>query len=155
MPPAHLYQKAPIEKKEGNIDEILNPPEEDEEQKRERDMMKKYYRNRYHSFLKAITEQNKKREKDLEELKMKDEKRKEKLKENLGISNVQSRLYEEPHAKKEVIIEEFKIPIKKKEYNSKRGSSLAPMKTTSSTTNFNRTSKEDDMQSTTTESTIN
>jgi hypothetical protein len=56
MPPAHLYQKAVIDKKEGNIDEILNPPEEDEEQKREREMMKKYYRNRYHSFLKAITE---------------------------------------------------------------------------------------------------
>jgi hypothetical protein len=59
-------------------------------------MMKKYYRNRYHSFLKAITEQNKKKEKDLEEMKAKEEKRKEKLKENLGIVNVQSRLFEEP-----------------------------------------------------------
>ena len=155
MPPAHLYQKAPIEKKEGNIDEILNPPEEDEEQKREREMMKKYYRNRYHSFLKAIMEQNKKREKDLEEMKVKEEKRKEKLKENLGITNVQSRIYEEPHPKKEVIVEEVKLPVKKKEQNTKRGSSLAPMKSTSSTTNFNRTAKEDDMQSTTTESTIN
>jgi hypothetical protein len=37
MPPAHLYQKAVIEKKEGNIEEVLNPSEEDEEQKRERD----------------------------------------------------------------------------------------------------------------------
>ena len=88
-------------------------------------------------------------------MKVKEEKRKEKLKENLGITNVQSRLYEEPHPKKEVIIEEVKHPVKKKDHNTKRGSSLAPMKSTSSTTNFNRTTKEDDMQSTTTECTIN
>jgi hypothetical protein len=52
-----------------------------------------------------------------------------------------------------VIIEEIK-PVKKKEHNTKRGSSMAPMKSTSSTTNFNRTQKEDDLQSTTTESNI-
>jgi Zn/Cd-binding protein ZinT len=41
--------------KEGNIEEIEN--QEDEEEKKEKfDMMKKYYRNRYHSFLKALME---------------------------------------------------------------------------------------------------
>jgi Zn/Cd-binding protein ZinT len=54
VPPAHLYQTTkPIEKKEGNIDEVLNE-EEDEEKKKQKEMMKKYYRNRYHSFLKAL-----------------------------------------------------------------------------------------------------
>lgn len=55
QPPAHLYQpaKPAIEKKEGNIDEVLNQ-EEDEEKKQQKEMMKKYYRNRYHSFLKAL-----------------------------------------------------------------------------------------------------
>jgi len=54
VPPAHLYQPTkPIEKKEGNIDEVLNE-EEDEEKKKQKEMMKKYYRNRYHSFLKAL-----------------------------------------------------------------------------------------------------
>ena len=97
QPPAYLYENPNKKKdaKEGNIEEALAGEEEDEEKKREREMMKKYYRNRYHSFLKAIMEQNKKREKDLEEVKVKEEKRKEKLKENLGIVNVQSRFMEE------------------------------------------------------------
>ncbi len=68
-------------------------------------MMKKYYRNRYHSLLKALIDQNKKRENDIEEQKAKEEKRKNKLKENLGIVNIQSRLFEDKP--KEVIIEEI------------------------------------------------
>jgi Zn/Cd-binding protein ZinT len=56
VPPAHLYQPSkPIEKKEGNLDEVLGGnQEEDEEKKKQKEMMKKYYRNRYHSFLKAL-----------------------------------------------------------------------------------------------------
>ena len=92
QPPEHLYKPAvqkPIQK-EGKIEDILNPQvtEEDEEVKKQKEMMKKYYRNRYHSFLKTLIEQNKKRENDLEEMKQKEEKRKEKLKEDLGIINV-------------------------------------------------------------------
>jgi hypothetical protein len=71
------------------------------------------------------------------------------LKENLGIVNVHSRLFEEPQPKKEVVIEEVK-PAKKKDI-SKRGSSLAPMKSVSSTSNFNRTTKDEDS----TESSLN
>ncbi len=44
------------------------------------------------------------------------------------------------------------MPSKKKDQASKRGSSLAPMKSTTSTTNFNRTTKEDDTASTNTDS---
>ena len=106
-------------------------------------MMKKYYRNRYHSLLKAITEQNKKREVDLEEIRAKEEKRKVKLKENLGLVNVQSKFMEEQKQAKEMIIEEVVVPQKpqKKEKAAKRGSSLAPLKSASS---FNRTAKEGD-----------
>lgn len=108
-----MYKPAvqkPIQK-EGKIEDILNgETEEDEEAKKQKEMMKKYYRNRYHSFLKALIDQNKKRENDLEEMKQKEEKRKEKLKENLGIVNVQSRFLEDPTKKKEVIIEEIVPP---------------------------------------------
>lgn len=45
------------------------------------DILKKYYRSRYATFLKTIMEKNKKREQDMEELKKKEEKKKEKLKE--------------------------------------------------------------------------
>ena len=105
--------------------------------------MKKYYRNRYHSFLKALIDQNKKRENDLEEMKQKDEKRKEKLKENLGIVNVQSRFMEDPSKKKETIIEDLQKPLPQKK--EKRGSSMAPLKSAQSSSNFNRTTKEDDV----------
>ena len=79
----------------------------------------------------------------MEEVKHKDEKRKAKLKENLGIGNVQSRFLEDPLTKPVVIIEEIasKPAVHKK---PKRGSSLAPLKTHSSTSNFNRTTKEED-----------
>jgi len=76
------------------------------------------------------------------------------LKENLGIVNVQSRLFEDKL--KEAIIEEIppKLqPVKRKEQMSKRGSSMAPMKSNTSTVNFNRTTKEEDSNvSTTTDS---
>ena len=79
----------------------------------------------------------------MEEVKHKDEKRKAKLKENLGIGNVQSRFLEDPLTKPVVIIEEIasKPAVHKK---PKRGSSLAPLKTHSSTSNFNRTTKDED-----------
>ena len=79
----------------------------------------------------------------MEEVKHKDEKRKAKLKENLGIGNVQSRFLEDPLTKPVAIIEEItsKPAVHKK---PKRGSSLAPLKTHSSTSNFNRTTKEED-----------
>jgi hypothetical protein len=58
-----------VEKKVGDIDEVLNQgtDEEEEERKQKMEMMKKYYRNRYHSFLKAIMDQNKKKELEVEE----------------------------------------------------------------------------------------
>ena len=84
--------------------------EVDEEEKKKHDIMKKYYRNRYHSFLKAIMEQNKKREEEMEAVRLKEEKRKAKLKENLGIVNVQSRFMEDPSKKESV--EEIIVPPK-------------------------------------------
>lgn len=112
--------------------------------------MKKYYRNRYHSLLKAITDQNKKREIELEEIRAKEEKRKAKLKENLGLVNVQSKFMEEPKPIKEVVIEEIPKPIKKEKV-SKRGSSLAPLKSASS---FNRTAKDGEESTNITEKTL-
>jgi len=50
--------------------------------------MKKYYRSRYATFLKTLTEQNKKKETQIEEMKKEAEKKKAKLKEELGIGNV-------------------------------------------------------------------
>jgi hypothetical protein len=59
-------------------------------------------------------------------MRAKEEKRKAKLKENLGIVNVQSRFLEDPSKLpvKEVIIEE----TKPKEKKPKRGSSMAPLR---------------------------
>jgi hypothetical protein len=72
-------------------------------------------------------------------MRLKEEKRKAKLKENLGVSNVQSRFLEDALApKKEVIIEEIPTKVEKK---AKRVSSLAPLKPSS---NFNRTAKDED-----------
>ena len=88
----------------------MKKQEVDEEEKKKHDIMKKYYRNRYHSFLKAIMEQNKKREEEMEAVRLKEEKRKAKLKENLGIVNVQSRFMEDPSKKEPV--EEIIVPPK-------------------------------------------
>ena len=43
------------------------------------DMLKKYYRSRYATFLKTIQDKNKKREEDIETIKKKEEKKKAKL----------------------------------------------------------------------------
>lgn len=94
------------------------------------EMMKKYYRNRYHSFLKALIEQNKKKDQDLEEVKAKEEKRKAKLQEKIGVANVQSRFLEEP--KPAVVIEEIVKPPPVAHKKPKRGSTMAPMKPTQS-----------------------
>jgi predicted patatin/cPLA2 family phospholipase len=59
------------------------------------DMLKKYYRSRYATFLKALQEKNKKRDQEMEEIKKQEEKKKAKLKEDLGIVNVQSRFMED------------------------------------------------------------
>lgn len=50
--------------------------------------MKKFYRNRYASFLKAIQDQNKKKEQDIEGIKKAEQKKKAKLKEEIGFGNV-------------------------------------------------------------------
>jgi hypothetical protein len=65
----------------------------------------------------------------------------------LGIVNVQSRFLEVDVKPKEPVIEEVKPQPKKKDHLSKRQSSLAPMKSTSSTANFNRTTKEEEATS--------
>lgn len=57
--------------------------------------MKKYYRSRYATFIKTLTEQNKKKEQELDIIKEKDEKRKQKLKEEMGVVNVQSRFMDD------------------------------------------------------------
>jgi hypothetical protein len=52
------------------------------------EMLKKYYRSRQATFLKTIAEKNKKREQDLEEIRKQEEKKKAKLKEELGLVQV-------------------------------------------------------------------
>lgn len=105
------------------------------------EMMKKYYRNRYHSFLKALIEQNKKKDQEIEEVKAKEEKRKAKLQEKIGVANVQSRFLEEPKP----LIEEKPPVVVEKKKKPKRGSTMAPMKPTQSIQNFNRTTKEEEV----------
>ena len=60
--------------------------------------MKKYFRNRYHSFLQALRDQKQRKEQEVEECKKTEERRKEKLRENLGVNKVQSRFLEEKQA---------------------------------------------------------
>lgn len=56
--------------------------------------MKKYYRSRYATFLKALNEKNKKKEEELEKLKKKEENRKKKAQE--AVQHVQSKFMEAP-----------------------------------------------------------
>ena len=67
----------------------MQPETEDElEKKKKLEIMKKYYRSRYSTFLKTLNEQNKKREQQVEDLKKGEEKKKNKLKEEVGVVNV-------------------------------------------------------------------
>ena len=50
--------------------------------------MNKYYRSRYATFLKTLIDQNKKKEQEIEVLRKQEEKRRAKLKEDIGIGNV-------------------------------------------------------------------
>lgn len=82
------------------------------------DMLKKYYRSRYHTFLKTIQEKNKKRDQDLEEIKRQEEKKKAKLKEEVGVNKVQSRFMEDvlkmtKEVSEKIIIEDIPKKIKK------------------------------------------
>lgn len=51
-------------------------------------MLNKYYRSRYATFLKTLIEQNKKKENELDSIKAREEKKRAKLKEEIGIGNV-------------------------------------------------------------------
>ncbi len=102
-------------------------------------MLKKYYRSRYATFLKAIQEKNKKRDQELEEIKAKEEKKKAKLKEGLGIVNVQSRFMEDvTKLSKDVseakVIED--VQYQKKKESNRRGSSITALKSMTSTSSF-------------------
>ena len=57
--------------------------EQDEEEKKKREIMKKYYRNRYSSFLEALKNKKTEEAKEAEELKAKQERKKQKLKEKV------------------------------------------------------------------------
>ena len=59
-----------------------------EEEKQEQAQMKKYYRNRYATFLKAIGEEKAKKEKEQEEIKQREEKFKMKIKDKGGFNNI-------------------------------------------------------------------
>ena len=113
--------------------------EEEEEEKRKMDMLKRYYRSRQATFLKTIAEKNKKREQDLEEMKKHEEKKKAKLKEDLGFVQVQSRFMEDvAKLSKEVseqkVIEE--LPKRKLADQHPRGRSQAGLKSLTSTSSF-------------------
>jgi hypothetical protein len=102
------------------------------------DMLKKYYRSRQASFLKTIAEKNKKREQELEEIKKAEEKKKTKLKEELGLVQVQSRFMDDTtklikEVSEKTVIEE--VP-KKKQSDHPRGRSSAGMKSMTSTSSF-------------------
>lgn len=94
-------------------------------------MLKKYYRSRYATFLKALQDKNKKREQELEEIKRQEEKKKAKLKEEIGISNVQSRFLEDKPLKEEP----KEDPLQKQ---ARRGSSVTAAKSLTSTSSFSR-----------------
>jgi len=51
-------------------------------------MMKKYYRSRYATLLKTIYENKQKKEEDIDKIRKKEENRKQKLKDDLGIGNI-------------------------------------------------------------------
>ena len=50
--------------------------------------MNKYYRSRYATYLKTLIDQNKKKEQEIEVLRKQEDKRRAKLKEDIGIGNV-------------------------------------------------------------------
>jgi hypothetical protein len=96
--------------------------------------MKKYYRSRHATFLKALIEQNKKKEQQLEEIKKQEERKRAKLKEEIGIGNVQSRFLEIKEVKEE--------KKEKKKAENKRGRSMAPDMAT--TSNFSSSHSKDE-----------
>lgn len=87
-------------------------------------------------------DQNKKKEYVQEELKKADERKKAKLKDEIGITNVQSRFMEDSKVivnreQSEVkVIEEINRRKDKNQGNGGRGNSVSILKTMSSTTNF-------------------
>ncbi len=106
---------------------------EEEDDKKQKDIMKKYYRSRYATFLKTLIEQNKKKEQQVEEARKIEERKRAKLKEEIGIGNVQSRFLESKEPGAQVIVEEQKK--EKKPVQNKRGRSVAP-DTMATTSNF-------------------
>ena len=75
------------------------------EERKQKEMMKKYYRNRYTSFLQAIAAKKAEEGKNAELAKEKEEKRKRKLQEKvLGQNQISSKVYNtnEPHSEDEV-----------------------------------------------------
>ncbi len=81
------------------------PSKEAEEERKKVDMMKKYYRNRYATFLKTLSENKKKKESELDFIKVKEDAKRAKLKEDVGIRDVQSRFMEDLQKNAQIAID--------------------------------------------------
>jgi murein L,D-transpeptidase YafK len=73
----------------------MNPENMTEEAKEENSKIKKYFKNRYISFLKTLKEDNVKKKEEEEKAKQKEERLKQKMQKKFGIDNVQSRFRSE------------------------------------------------------------
>ncbi len=71
------------QKPKKDIQDVMNSQDEDEDQKKQKEVMKRYYRNRYSSFLQALANKKSEEEKAQELKRIKDEKRKQKIKEKV------------------------------------------------------------------------
>lgn len=70
-------------------------PQNEEEKKEENSKLKKYFKNRYISFLKTLKEDNVKKKEEEEKARLKEERLKNKMLQKLGMENVQSRFLAE------------------------------------------------------------
>lgn len=93
-----------------NLAEEEKNAEEKAEEKKKMDMMRKFYRNRYSSFLQALTEQKAKKEAEEKAVREAAEKKKLKVAQKvLGDgSRIRSKLFEQPGAAKDEV--EVQIP---------------------------------------------
>jgi hypothetical protein len=122
-----------------DVDTIDNYEENDEEKKEESSKLKKYFKNRYVSFLKTLKEENNKKNEDKEKARLKEERIKNKMLQKLGIENVQSRFRsemaqtaktsdEDTHIKRSASMAKAKKDTRGKLYNTTYGKNLGTPK---------------------------
>ena len=83
--------------------------EEKAEEKKKMDMMRKFYRNRYNSFLQALAEQKNKKQEEEKAIQEKELKRKQKVTQKVlgDVSRVRSKLFDGPTRTQEDVEEQL------------------------------------------------